>query len=334
MRAIQLTVAAAVPQFELSDLPEPIAGPGEIAIDLVTAALNRRDWWIWRDPSSPVPVVLGSDGAGRVAALGDRVAGFAVGDEVVIDPTLGWGDDERAAGESFEILGAPSQGTFAERIVVPAGNVRRKPPAMTWEEAAALPLAGLTAWRAVVTCAGAAPGRRILVTGGGSGVSTFCIQIACALGAEVWVTSGSDEKIARCTALGARGGFRYDDPDWPEHVRAATGGEGVHAVVDSFGGAGWARALAALARGGVLVNYGDTGGEEATIPVAGIYWEWRSLVGTTMGSPREFSALCAHVERASWRPAIDSVYALDEFAAAAQRLTHGDRFGKVVLRLT
>jgi NADPH:quinone reductase-like Zn-dependent oxidoreductase len=333
MRASRLTLAAATPQFELQHLPDPVEGPGEIAIDLVTAALNRRDWWIWRDPATPVPVVLGSDGAGRVAGLGEGVTGFAPGDEVVIDPALGWGDDERAAGESFDILGSPTQGTFAERIVVPAANVRRKPAAFSWEQAAAFPLAGLTAWRAVVTCAGAGPGRRILITGGGSGVSTFCIQIACALGAEVWVTSGSESKIARCVELGARGGVRYDDPDWPQQLRAATGGEGVHAVVDSFGGNGWAQALAALARGGVLVNYGDTGGEDATIPVAGIYWAWRSLVGTTMGSPREFSALCAHVESAAWRPAIDSVHPLADLEVAARRLTESDRFGKVVLRI-
>ena len=333
MHAHRLTVAAAQPQFQLAELPDPVAGPGEIAIDLVTAALNRRDWWIWRDPATPVPVVLGSDGAGRVAALGEGVSGFAPGDEVVIDAALDWGDDERAAAEAFDILGSPTQGTFAERIVVPAGNVRRKPPALGWEEAAAFPLAGLTAWRAVVTCAGAAPGRRILVTGGGSGVSTFCVQIAHALGADVWVTSGSDEKIARCVELGARGGFRYDDPEWPAQVRAATGGEGVHAVVDSFGGDGWGRALSALVRGGVLVNYGDTGGEEAVVPVAGIYWAWRSLVGTTMGSPREFTALCEHLESASWRPAIDSVHALADLPAAARRLTDPDRFGKVVLRI-
>jgi NADPH:quinone reductase-like Zn-dependent oxidoreductase len=333
MRALRLTLAAAAPRFELQHVPDPVAEPGQIVIDLVTAALNRRDWWIWREPSTAVPVTLGSDGAGRVAAIGEGVTGFAPGDEVVIDPALDWGDDEHAAAATFDILGSPTPGTFAERIAVPAGNVHRRPAALTWEESAAFPLAGLTAWRAVVTCAGAAPGRRILVTGGGSGVSTFCIQIARALGAEVWVTSGSDEKIARCVALGARGGFRYDDPEWPQQVRAATGGEGVHAVVDSFGGAGWGRALAALVRGGVLVNYGDTGGDEATIPVAGIYWEWRSLVGTTMGSPREFAALCEHVETAAWRPAIDSVHALEDMDAAARRLTEGERFGKVVLRI-
>ncbi|MDX6620757.1 MAG: zinc-binding alcohol dehydrogenase/oxidoreductase [Gaiellales bacterium] len=334
MRAHRLTLAAASPRFELNDLPDPVAQPGEVVIELVTAALNRRDWWIWREPSTPVPVTLGSDGAGRVAAIGAGVDGFAPGDEVVIDPALGWGDHEHAAAETFDILGSPTQGTFAERIAVPASNVHRRPAALSWEESAAFPLAGLTAWRAVVTCAGAALGRRILITGGGSGVSTFCIQIAHALGAEVWVTSGSEEKVARCVELGARGGFRYDDPEWPQQVRAATGGEGVHAVVDSFGASGWGRALAALVRGGVLVNYGDTGGDEATIPVAGIYWEWRSLVGTTMGSPREFAALCEHLETAAWRPAIDSVYPLEDLDAAAHRLTEGERFGKVVLRIS
>jgi NADPH:quinone reductase-like Zn-dependent oxidoreductase len=115
---------------------------------------------------------------------------------------------------------------------------------------------------------------------------------------------------------------------------SATGGAGVQAVVDSFGGEGWAQALAALARGGVLVNYGDTGGDEATVPVAELYWQWRSLVGTTMGSPREFRALCEHLASATWRPAIDSVYDLDDIASAARRLTARDRFGKVVVRIS
>jgi zinc-binding alcohol dehydrogenase/oxidoreductase len=333
VRAARLTLAGSEPRFELQELADPEPGPGEVVVELVTAALNRRDWWLWRVPETPTPVTLGSDGAGRVAAVGSGAGHLSVGDEVVIDPCLHWGDDERAASADFDILGSPTQGTFAERVVVPAGNVHPKPPALSWEEAAAFPLAGLTAWRATVTCAGAAPGRRLLITGGGSGVSTFCVQIARALGAEVWVTSGSDAKIARCVELGARGGFRYDDPDWPRQVRATTGGEGVHAVVDSFGGAGWAQALAALARGGGLVNYGDTGGDEATVPVAAIYWQWRSLIGTTMGSPREFRALCEHVVASSWRPAIDSVHALADLAVAARRLTLPERFGKVVLRI-
>jgi len=333
MRAARLTLAGDQPRFAVHELPAPEPAAGEVAVELVAAALNRRDWWLWRDPATPVPVTLGSDGAGRVAALGAGVRGLSPGDEVVIDPALGWGDDERAASADFDILGSPTPGTFAERVVVPAANVHPKPAALSWHEAAAFPLAGLTAWRAVVTCAGAAPGRRLLITGGGSGVSTFCLQIAHAFGAEVWVTSGSDAKIARCVELGARGGFRYADPDWPRQLLAATDGRGVDAVVDSFGAAGWAQALAALSRGGVLVSYGDTGGDEATIPVAGLYWHWRSLVGTTMGSPREFRALCRHVGASSWRPAIDSTHSLDELPAAALRLTAPERFGKVVLQI-
>ncbi len=333
MRAARLTLAASEPVFELQELPDLTPGAGEVVVDVVAAALNRRDWWIWREPSTPVPVTLGSDGAGRIRAVGEGVAGLAPGDAVVIDSALGWGDDERAAAATFDILGSPADGTFAEQVRVPAVNVHPKPRGLGWEEAAAFPLAGLTAWRATVTCAGAAPGRRLLITGGGSGVSTCCLQIAHALGAEVWVTSGSDAKIARCVELGAAGGFRYDDPEWPQQVRAATGGAGVDAVVDSFGGEGWAQALTALARGGVLVNYGDTGGDFATVPVAELYWSWRSLIGTTMGSPREFRALCAHMETGAWRPAIDSVHPLGEIAVAARRLTEPERFGKVVLRI-
>jgi zinc-binding alcohol dehydrogenase/oxidoreductase len=310
-----------------------VPAAGEVVVELVTAALNRRDFWIWRALSRPLSVTLGSDGAGRVALVGEGVGGLSLGDEVVINPALAWGDDEGSASEAFNILGSPTEGTFAERVVVPALNVYAKPVALSWEEAAAFPLAGLTAWRAMVTRARAAPGRRVLVTGGGSGVSTFCVQIAHALGAEVWVTSGDDSKIARCIELGARGGFRYDDPEWPAQVRSATGGAGVHAVVDSFGGEGWAKALVALARGGVLVSYGDTGGDKATIPVAGLYWQWRSLVGTTMGSPSEFRALCDDLAAAAWRPAIDSVHALEDIGTAASRLTAPSRFGKVVLRI-
>ena len=333
MRAARLTLAASEPRFEIQELPDPSPGPGEVVVELVTAALNRRDWWIWREPSTPVPVTLGSDGAGRVAEVGAGVSGIATGDEVVIDSALHWGDDEHAASEAFDILGSPTEGTFAERVVLPAVNVHPKPAGLGWEEAAAFPLAGLTAWRATVTKAGAAPGRRLLVTGGGSGVSTCCLQIAVALGARVWVTSGSDDKIARCVALGAEAGFRYDDEEWPQQVLAATGGEGVHAVIDSFGADGWAQAFGALARGGVIVNYGDTGGETATIPVFDLYWQWRSIIGTTMGSPREFQALCAHMETGAWRPAIDSVHELADIAVAARRLTEPERFGKVVLRI-
>ena len=333
MRAARLVAFGDTPRFELHDVPDPVPGPGEVVVDVYAAALNRRDPWVWRTADyCPLPVTLGSDGAGRLSAVGSDIDGLAVGDAVVINPTLGWGDAEDLPGEAFDILGAPLDGTFAERVLVPAANVAAKPAGWSYDEAAALNLGGLTAWRAAVTCAGAAPGRSLLVTGAGGGVGSFVVQIAAALGASVYVTSSSQDKIDRSVALGAAGGFRYDDPDWTEQLRAATGG-GVDAVVDSYAGDSWNRLLTALRPGGRLVTFGDTGGDEATIDVMQVYWHWRSIQGTTMGSPREYRALLDHVASARWRPVIDRVYPLEEIAAAAVRLDAPDRYGKVVLRV-
>jgi zinc-binding alcohol dehydrogenase/oxidoreductase len=323
-----------VPRFEVQEIPDPTPGPGEAVVDLRAAALNRRDWWIYRKPGyCPLPVTLGSDGAGVVSAIGPAVTRWAVGDEVVINPTLGWARGSDVPGPEFDILGAPSQGTFAEKVVVAADNLAARPQRFSWEEAAAVNLAGLTAWRATVTCAKAGSGRSVLITGAGGGVATFAIQIAAALGAAVYVTSSSADKIERALAIGARAGFRYDAPDWPEQARSAVEG-GLDAAVDSFGGPSWHNVLKALRRGGVLVNFGDTGGDQSTVDVADVYWEWRSIVGTTMGSPEEYNAMIDHARTASWRPVIDSVYELERLGNAMARLDRGaDRFGKIVISI-
>ena len=150
-----------------------------------------------------------------------------------------------------------------------------------------LNLAGLTAWRAAISCAGAGPGRRVLVTGAGSGVATFAVQIAVAVGSEVWVTTSTYAKLERVRELGAHGGVLYSQPGWGSSLREAAGG-GFDAVIDSWGADCWPEALPALRWGGVLVSFGDTGGETSTIPVSDVYWAWRSIVGTTMGSPEEY----------------------------------------------
>jgi zinc-binding alcohol dehydrogenase/oxidoreductase len=335
MQAARLTAFGDPPTFDLVEIADPAPGEGEVVVDIVAAALNRRDPWIWLTPDyCPLPLTLGSDGAGIVSAVGPGVQAVAPGDEVCIDPTLGWGDDETCPTDAFDILGAPTEGTFAERVVVPAANVAPRPSRLSWEECAALNLSGLTAWRATVTCAEAGAGRDILVTGAGGGVASFAVQIASAMGSRVWVTSSSDRKLERAASLGAVGGFHYDDADWPDAARAATGGKGFDAVIDSYGaGDAWEQCLRALRRGGTLVSYGDTGGAETTITVAAVYWEWRRVVGTSMGSPREFRAMLEHARTASWRPVIDRSYPLAEIALAARRLGEPDRFGKVVLRV-
>jgi zinc-binding alcohol dehydrogenase/oxidoreductase len=333
VRAARLVGFGDPPAFDLQEVPDPEPGRGEVAIALRAAALNRRDRWVWTMPRyCELPVTLGSDGAGIVTAVGAGVDGVAPGDEVVFDPTLGWGESEEHPTPDFDILGAPLDGTFAEQVVVPAANVAPKPARLSWEEAAALNLSGLTAWRAAVTCTGAAPSRTILVTGAGSGVSTFAVQIAAALGARVFVTSSSEEKIERARELGAEAGASYLDPAWPDRIRELAGG-GLDAAIDSYGGPSWNGALRALRIGGMLVSFGDTSGPDTTFETAEIYWQWRRALGTSMGSPREYRALLAHVEAASWRPVIDSVFPLEAIDEAARRLDARERFGKVVLSI-
>jgi zinc-binding alcohol dehydrogenase/oxidoreductase len=333
VKAVRLVEFGEDPRFEIQDVPDPVPGPGEVVVDLRAAAFNRRDRWVWTAPGyCELPVTLGSDGAGVVSAVGEGVDGVRPGDEVVFDPTLNWGESEEHPTPQFDILGAPTDGTFAERVVVPAANVAAKPARLGWEDAAALNLGGLTAWRATVTCAGVGPGRTILVTGAGSGVSTFVIQIAVAHGARVFVTSSTDGKLSRARALGAEAGASYLEPDWPDRIRALAGGR-LDAAVDSYGGPSWDGALKTLRTGGALVSFGDTSGPETTLTTDEVYWQWRRVIGTSMGSPREYRALLAHVEGARWRPVIDTVFPLEQFDAAVRRLGAGDRFGKVVLSI-
>ncbi|MHB1929695.1 MAG: zinc-binding dehydrogenase [Acidimicrobiales bacterium] len=331
MRAVQLTAFGWPPSVGVREVPDPEPGFGEVVVAVEAAALNRRDLWVIRyDGYCELPVTLGSDASGRVIAVGDGVESRAVGDEVVIDPTLGWGDREDWPGPAFDILGAPTPGTLADRVVVPAANAHPKPAHLGWAEAAALSLGGLTAWRAVHTCAQAGPGRSILVTGAGGGVASFAVQIAVALGARAYVTSGDPGKIVQAVALGAAGGVSYRDAAWPEMLLELAG-DPLDAVVDSYGGPAWPAALRVLRPGGRMVSFGDTGGSTATIAVDEIYWQWRSILGTSMGSPREYQQLLAHVERATWRPVINRRYPLEAAADALAAMEEPTRFGKIVV---
>ncbi len=203
-------------------------------------------------------MIPGSDGSGEVVARGDGAEGPDEGTEVVINPALYWGDDPRVPGKEYRILGIPDDGTFAQFIKVPADHVFPKPSHLSHEEAAALPLAALTAYRALVTRGGVAEGETVLVPGVGGGVATFLVQIASALGARVFVTSGSDEKIEESKELGAEGGVNYNSEDWSKELKSMAGG--VDLSVDHVGGDAF-NALVSLAKpGGRIVVFGATAG--------------------------------------------------------------------------
>ena len=212
-------------------------------------------------------------------------------------------------------------------------NVAARPTRLSWEESGALPLGGLTAWRALFVCGRVASGTRVLITGASGGVSSFLVQLAAAAGAFVVVTTSNAAKADRALALGASAAVLHDEPDWPAAVVEAAG-SALDVVVDSFGGPSWSAALPLLRTGGIFVTFGDTGGTSAEIEVSDVYWNWRSIVGTSMGSPEDFAAMLQHVEAAAWRPLVDSVFALEDLALAAERLAAPDRFGKVVIHVS
>jgi zinc-binding alcohol dehydrogenase/oxidoreductase len=326
MKAVFLEAFGKPGDFNLREVPDSEPARGEVVVDIDAAALNARDAWIAETPGrAELPAILGSDACGRIGKVGEGVQNIAPGDRVIVYPALYWGSREDAPLPEWEILGVPSQGTFAEKIAVPAENVRPAPGRLDDHEGAALPLAGLTAWRALVTRGRVASGQKVLITGAGSGVATFLVQLAVAHGARVLVTSSTAEKIERSRALGAEGGVLYTDEDWPEQVGP------VDLVIDSAGAPTLEVVFRCLRPGGTCVNFGDTIEGEARVDVGDLYWYQYNLLGSTMGSPGDFDAMLKHANDAKWRPIIDSVYPLHELGKAFRRLRSGDRFGKVVV---
>lgn len=315
-------------------VPDPIAGPGQVLVRVRAAALNHRDLFICRGQYAGLryPTILGADGAGEVAAVGTDVTAPRVGDRVVINPSLDWGDDQRVAGPAFRILGMPDNGTFADFVSVPAANVLPVPRELTVEEVAALPLAGLTAYRALFRRGGLQAGETVLITGIGGGVAASALLLALAVGARVYVTSGSDQKLGSAIELGASAGFNYRTQDWVTAARRATDG-GPDLILDGAGGANFEGLLDVARPGGRVVSYGATSGNAPQLTVRRIFWKQLSVLGTTMGSPDDFAAMLQMVGEKRVRPVIDQVYALAEAGAALDRLDRAEQFGKVVLRV-
>lgn len=330
MRAVRLT---GIHQLEIAEVASPVPAAGEAIVELRAAALNHRDVWIKAGQYAGLkfPCIPGSDGAGVVTAVagdGDR---DWVGREVIINPSFGWGENDRAQGGGFSILGLPRDGTLAEQIAVPISQLAPKPAAFSWEEAAALPLAGLTAWRAISTRAALHARERVLITGVGGGVALFALQFAVAHAAEVWVTSSSDEKIARAVALGAKGGANYTAPGWAAEFSQRVGG-GFDVIVDSAGGEGFESLMDLAAPGGRVVFFGATRGNPPVLPMRKVFWRQLSLLGTTMGSPSDWWAMTQYLAQHPIKPVISEVVPMGRAADAFALMERGGQFGKIVVR--
>ena len=335
MKALVLDEIGGPAGLAIRDVEQPQPGPAEVRVRLEHAALNRRDVWITvgKYPRIQLPSIGGSDGAGVIDAVGSDVDAGREGEEVVIYPARDWGDDPRCGGKNFRVLGMPDQGTFAEYICVPNDDACAKPKHLNWEQAAAVPLAGLTAWRALVTHGGITAGQKILVTGIGGGVATFAFLWAKYHGAEVFVTSGSDEKVAAAENLGARGGVNYRDPEWAKKIKEQSGG--IDTVIDSAGGPVLNEALNCLNTGGRFIFFGATLGDpEHGIEMAKMFFKQVRIQGTTMGMPSEFRDMLAFVNAHRIEPVIDRVFDLEDAVSAHERMLNSEQTGKIVLRIT
>ncbi len=334
MRAIVLTALGDSDNLRMEQRPDPVPGAGDAVVRLRAAALNRRDVWIRKGQYAgvKVPIILGSDGAGEVVDVGEGVDMSWRGRAVVIDPSLNWGPDARAQDSTFNILGLPVDGTYAELVRVPAANLHPKPAHLSWEEAAAVPLASVTAYRALVTRARVQAGETVLITGIGGGVATTALAMARQLGAKVYVTSGHESKIEAAKRLGAMGGVNHRKDDWGKTVLAEIGSR-PDVVIDGAGGDTFNRALDVLAPGGRLVTYGSTLGAAQTVEIRRIFWKQLNVLGSTMGAPSDFLAMLQLYE-SGLRPVIDKVFPLEQAGDAHIRMEAGDQFGKIVLKIS
>lgn len=309
----------------------PRLAEGEVLVQIKAAALNRRDYWISKGQYAGIqyPAILGSDGAGIVVDTALNVDKSWLQKEVVINPGNAWGENLDFQQAAFKILGLPDNGTFAEYVAVKAECLYPKPAHLTWEQAAALPLAGVTAFRALFTKGKAKKGDNVLIVGVGGGVATFVLQMAIANGCRVFVTSGSGEKIERAKQLGALAGVSYKAQDWAEQLKQLAGGFEV--IIDSALGEGFAHLPDLCNRGARIVFFGGTAGNIPALNARPIFWKQISILGSTMGNPEEFDAMINLTNKEKIIPVIDEVFSFNNVGKAIQKMNNSSQFGKIIL---
>ncbi len=318
--------------LQLQEVEKPVAITGYAVIKISAAALNRRDQWIREGlyPKIQLPVLPGSDGCGIVTEVGDESAKQWIGKRVVINPNNDWGDNPKVQKREYHILGMPTKGTLAEYVAVPIDRLMEAPAHLSDEEAAALPLGGVTAYNAIVNKGELQAGQKVLISGVGGGVAQFAFQFAIAAGADVWVTTSKEDVQNKCIELGAKGGVSYRDPNNIKSLAKSTGGFDI--IIDSAGGDGINTLLEALAPGGKLVLYGATKGLPSSLNLRNLFWNQLSLMGSTMGSDEDFENMIQFVEKHKIKPIIDQVFSLDNGVQAFDHMKAENHFGKIVVR--
>jgi NADPH:quinone reductase-like Zn-dependent oxidoreductase len=319
--------------LEVGEMKRPVPVKDQVLVKLHAASLNHRDLWLRKEQSvvSDQGIIPGSDGCGVVEAVSEEGDPSLVGKEVVINPGLEWGKEPAFQADSFKILGYPDNGTFASWILISKKYIHDKPEHLSKEEAAAVPLSGLTAYRALFTKARLRPGEKVLVTGIGGGTALWVLQLALGFQAKVFVTSSSNEKIGKAIALGALGGFNYNETSWVDEAKK--GSRGFDVIIDSAAGPQFKNLLDLAAQGGRIVVFGRTAGDIPNIPPRVLFNKQLSIYGSLMGTRDEFLSMLDFIEKKNIRPVIDSTYPLEKIEDAFERMKSAEHFGKVLLKI-
>lgn len=343
MKAVVIQEHGELDKLRIEEVPEPEYSEDEVVLKVHSAGLNHLDIWVRKGRAGldlPKPHIPGSDAAGIVAAAGANVTNVTIGDEVIVNPGLSCGGCEYCnRGEqseciSFGIVGLSRPGTFAELLAVPSRNVLPKPSHMSFNEAGAFVLSHLTAWRMLMTRAQLKPGQTVLIHGIGGGVALSALQLARLAGAEVIVTSSSDEKLERSGQIGADHTINYKTvDDIAQHVKDITSGRGVDIVIDTVGAATWPIDFSAVRRGGKIVLCGVTSDAQAVTNLRTLYWNQLTILGSTMGSEEDLQQMLKAVTRAKLKPVIDSAAKLENIKDATDRMETGEQFGKIVIEV-
>jgi NADPH:quinone reductase-like Zn-dependent oxidoreductase len=343
MKAAVIYEHGGLENIQIRDVPESQAGQDEAVLKVHSSGLNHLDLWVLKGRGNiepDKPYILGSDAAGTVLAVGKKVKNVKIGDEVVINPGLSCGTcgnckrGQQSECTSFGIVGLSRPGTFAEQVAVPAKNLLPKPTHLSFDEAGALVLTYVTAWRMLMTRAQLEKGQMVLIHGIGGGVALSALQFAKLAGAEVIVTSSSDEKLERAVRIGADHTINYKKDDVAKRIRGVTSGLGVDIIIDTVGAATWPVDFSAARKGGKIVLCGVTSGAEAATNLRTLYWNQLTVMGSTMGSDEDCRQMLKAVEMAKLKPVIDSVFPLENVKEAMAKMEAGKQFGKIVLHVT
>jgi zinc-binding alcohol dehydrogenase/oxidoreductase len=330
MKALLLSSPGVI---EFKDVPKPAPGNGQALIKMKATALNRRDDWIreGKYPNIRFGVIMGSDGAGIVESVGTEADQPWVGQEVVINPNIEWGPDPEVQSGKYTILGMPVDGTFAEYALVSIDRLHRKPFHLDFLQAAALPMGALTAFRALFRKGELKGGQNVLISGFGGGVAQFAFLFAKAAGANVYVTSGSTDKLEKALKLGAKGAYNYKKETTYPDLWKTKGGFDL--VIDSAGGDQLNNFIKILKPKGRIVFYGATNGLPAKLDLYRMFWNQLSLLGSTMGNDHEFSEMLSFVSKHQIRPLIDSIRPFSKIAESFPDITKPNKVGKIVFQI-